>query len=89
MSVVVFYFIYRFWFRPKEMSAVASILLIGVLGFILEWCNGFLMFQLTGKHMFIWENSSFLYIDYIALPMWWFNASVYHFMSSVLFNLHD
>jgi len=89
LSVVVFYFIYRFWFRPKKMSVAASILIIGILGVVLEWCNGFLMHRLTGEPMFIWEHSSFLYIDYIAFPMWWFNASVYHFMSAVFFKLHD
>ena len=71
------------------MKALKSILIIGVLGVILEWCNGFLIHHLTGENMFIWEQSYFVYIDFIALPMWWFNASVYHFMSNVFLNLHD
>lgn len=89
LSVFVFYWIYRLWFGPKNMNPIMRIFIIGVLGVILEWCNGFLIHQITGKPLFLWENSSLLYIDYIALPMWWFNASVYHFMSTGFLNLTE
>lgn len=39
------------------MKAMTSILIAGVPGVVLEWCNGFLIHQLTGKQMFIWEQS--------------------------------
>jgi len=89
LSVVVIYLVYRLWFNPKKTNTLLRIFIVGIMGLVLEWCNGFLFFQFTGNHLFIWESSSFLYIDYIAMPMWWFNAAVYHFLSMKLINLHE
>lgn len=88
MSVIVIYIIYRVFFIPKYTSTLVRILIIGIIGFILEYANGFFYHQLTGSYLFIWEHSRFTYIDLIALPMWWFNAAVYHFLSIGLLNLH-
>lgn len=88
LSVAVFYIVYRCWFIPKRLHTVKRIFIIGVMGLVLEYANGFLYHQVTGSYLFIWEQSRFTYIDYIAIPMWWFNAAVYHFMSGKFLNLH-
>jgi hypothetical protein len=88
LSVVVIYIIYRVWFMPKQMNALLCIGIIGIIGVGLEYANGFAYYQVTGRYLFIWENSWFKYIDFIAIPMWWFNAAVYHLLTFKLINLH-
>jgi len=88
LSVVVIYTVYRIWFIPRYTGVLTRILVIGAMGVVLEYANGFLYHQFTGSYLFVWEHSRFKYIDFIALPMWWVNAAVYHFLSLKLVNLH-
>ena len=88
MSVVVIYILYAALLRPKKAHWIVKVLVVALVGFVLEWVNGYLYLALTGEYLFLWEQSAFRFIDYIAFPMWIFNAVVYHVMSSVLVNLH-
>lgn len=88
LTVVVIYIVYRVWFIPRYTGILTRILIIGLMGVILEYANGFLYHHVTGSYLFVWEHSRFKYIDFIAIPMWWVNAAAYHFLSVKLVNLH-
>ncbi|HMB20937.1 MAG TPA: hypothetical protein VKQ10_07710 [Spirochaetota bacterium] len=88
MSVIVFYILYAAVLRPRRVHWLINILVVALTGFILEWVNGYLYLALTGEYLFLWEQSAFRFIDYIALPMWVVNGAVYHIMSTVFVNLH-
>ncbi len=88
LAVVVMYLLYRIWFIPRYSRLLTRIFIIGIIGVFLEYTSGLLFHHLTDSYFFIWEHSRFRYIDFIALPMWWVNAAVYHFMSLGLVNLH-
>jgi len=88
-SVAVMFLLYRFWLYPKKINVVLRITIVGLAGFLLEYLNGFAFFSFTGKYLFVWEQSSLVFIDWIALPMWFFNAAVYHFLSCTLINMHE
>jgi len=88
LSVVVIYIVYRMLFIPKRINVFLCIFIIGIMGVILEYANGFLYHHVTGHYLFIWEYSWFKYIDFIAIPMWWLNAAVYHFLTFKLLDLH-
>ena len=88
LSVAVIYIVYRIWFIPRYTGVLTRILIIGLMGAVLEFANGFLYHHFTGSYLFVWEHSRLKYIDFIALPMWWINAAVYHFLSLKLVNLH-
>jgi hypothetical protein len=87
LSVVVIYIVYQSWFMRRYTSTLKRILIIGIMGAILEYANGFAYHHFTGSYLFIWEASKLKYIDFIAIPMWWFNAAIYHFLSCKLLNL--
>ena len=89
LSVIVIYAVYRIWFIPKNKNFIFRIVIIGIMGLVLEYFNGLIYHEFTGNYLFIWEHSRFKYIDFIALPMWWVNAGVYHFLSCKLLKLHQ
>lgn len=88
LTVLVIYIIYRIWFIPRYTKLMPRIVIIGMIGVVLEYANGLLYHQFTGSYLFVWEHSQLKYIDFIAIPMWWVNAAIYHFMSVNLVNLH-
>lgn len=80
-AVAVIFTVYRFLFLPRNMKFIYRIIITALIGFILEWTNGYTYNLMTSHHMFIWEKSAFLYIDFIAYPMWCINALIYEIMS--------
>ncbi len=88
-TVVVFSLLDEFWFERRRMPLPVRAVIAGLIGFGGEWTTGFISDHLMGHCLQIWPESSLVYISISALPFWFVDYVVFHWLTRELRMAHD
>lgn len=88
-TVVVFSLLDAFWFERRRMPLPFRMLIAGLIGFGGEWTTGFLSDHVLGHCLQIWPGSSLVYVSLSALPFWFVDYAVFHWLTRELRMAHD
>jgi hypothetical protein len=83
-TVAVFSLLDTFWFERRRLALPLRMLIAGVIGFAGEWCTGFVSDRMLGHCLQIWPGSPLVYIAFSALPFWFIDYAVFHWLTREL-----
>lgn len=77
VGVSIIFFLYQEIFMPRKLSFSFRIGSISILGFLGEYLSNFLITYFSGKVFIVWLNSPLIYIGWLALPLWCWDAFLF------------
>ena len=83
-TVAAFSLLDTFWFERRRTPLPLRMLIAGFIGFLGEWTTGFMSDRVLGHCLQIWPESPLRYVSPSALPFWFLDYVVFHWLTREL-----
>ncbi|KAL0481802.1 solute carrier family 22 member [Acrasis kona] len=77
---IVFWNVWWWVLLAVRVNFWIKMLITTVIGWVTEYCLGYVAAQILGHPMQIWHNSPLIYVSYFAIVWWFQNSMIYYLL---------